>query len=85
MDNTQANWDLANQLLGKVGEFETALKCTIQDIEKGKEWLKTIDDGILVAMTEHMEKMEAHMAKQELEIVELHCQVGWVLCPQLNL
>ena len=70
-----ANWDLANQVLEKVREFETVLKCTIQDVEKGKEWLWTTDNGVLVLMLEQMEKMEAHMAVQEQEIVELHHQV----------
>ena len=76
VDNIWANRDLANQLLGKVGEFEMVLKRTIQDIEKGRDWSKTIDDGVLMMMLERMEKMEARMAKQELEIVELHCQVS---------
>ena len=57
-------------------EFETVLKRTIQDVEKGKDWSKTIDDGVLVTMSERMEKMEAQMAKQELEIVKLHRQVS---------
>ena len=69
----------------KVEEFETVLKRTIQDVEKGKDWSKTIDDGVLVTILEWLEKMEAQMAKQELEIVELRHQVGQVLCPQLNL
>ena len=73
VDNIWANWDLANQLLGKVGEMETVLKRTVQDVEKGKDWSKTIDDGVLVMMSERMEKMEAWMAEQELEIVELCC------------
>ena len=59
VDDIQANWDLANQLIGKVEEIETVLKCTIQDIEKGKDWSKTINDGVLVMMLEQMEKMEA--------------------------
>ena len=71
--------------VGKIEEFETVLKRMIQDVEKGKDWSKTIDDGVLVTMLERMEKMEARMAEQELEIVELHCRVGQVLCPQLNL
>ena len=61
------------------------LKRTIQDVEKGKDWSKTIDDGVLVTMSEQMEKMEVRMAEQELEIVELRRQVERVLCPQLNL
>ena len=85
VDDIWANRDLANQLLGRVGEFETVLKHMIQDIEKGKDWSKTIGDGVLVMMSERMEKMEARMAEQELEIVELHRQVGRVLCPRLNL
>ena len=52
------------------------LKRTIQDVEKGKDWSKTIDDGVLVTMSERMEKMEARMAEQELEIVELRRQVS---------
>ena len=62
--------------LRKFEEFETVLKRTIQDVEKGKDWSKTIDDGVLVMMSERMEKMEARMAKQELEIVELRRQVS---------
>ena len=71
-----ANRDLANQVLEKVKEFEQVLKRTIQDIEKGKEWSRTMDNGILVTMLKHMEKMEACMAMQEQEIIELCCQVG---------
>ena len=48
----------------------------IQDVEKGKDWSKTIDDGVLMTISERMEKMEAQMAEQELEIVELRCQVS---------
>ena len=52
------------------------LKHTIQDVEKGKDWSKTIDDGVLVTISERMEKMEARMAEQELEIVKLCRQVS---------
>ena len=76
VEDIRANRDLANRLIGKVEEFETVLKRTIQDVEKGKDWSKTIDDGVLVTMSERMEKMEARMAEQELEIVELHRQVS---------
>ena len=76
VDDIQANRDLANRLIGKVEEFEAVLKHTIQDVEKGKDWSKTIDDGVLMTMSERMEKMEARMAEQELEIVELRCQVS---------
>ena len=76
VDDIWANQDLANQLIGKVEEIEMVLKCMIQDVEKGKDWSKTIDDGVLVTMSEWMEKMEAWMAEQELEIVELHRQVS---------
>ena len=85
VDDIRANRDLGNRLIGKVEEFEMVLKRTIQDVEKGKDWSKTIDDGVLVTMMEWMEKMEARMAEQELEIVELRHQVGRVLFPQLNL
>ena len=85
VDDIRANWDLANQLIGKVEEIETILKRTIQDIEKGKDWSKTIDDGVLVTISEWMEKMEARMAEQELEIVKLRRQVWWVLCSRLTL
>ena len=71
-----ANRDLGNWLIGKIEEFETVLKRTIQDVEKGKDWSKTIDDGVLVKMIEQMEKMEARMAEQELEVVELRRQVS---------
>ena len=60
-----ANRDLANQVLEKVKEFKQALKHTIQDVKKGKEWPRTIDDRILVTMSECTEK-----------IVELCHQVG---------
>ena len=76
VEDIRANRDLANRLIGKVEEFETVLKRMIQDVEKGKDWSKTIDDGVLVTMSERMEKMEARMAEQELEIVELHRQVS---------
>ena len=76
VDDIQANQDLGNRLIRKIEEFEMVLKRTIQDIEKGKDWSKTIDDGVLVMMSERMEKMEARMAEQELEIVELCCQVS---------
>ena len=76
VDDIWANQDLANQFIGKIEEFETVLKCTIQDVEKGKDWSKTIDDGVLITMSEWMEKMEARMADQELELVELHRQVS---------
>ena len=33
-------------------------------------------DGVLVTMSERMEKMEARMAEQELEIVELRRKVS---------
>ena len=85
VDDIQANRDLANRLIGKVEEIEMVLKRTIQDVEKGKDWSKTIDNGVLVTMSEQMEKMETWMAKQELEIVKLRRQVGQVLCPRLNL
>ena len=42
VDDIQANWDLANRLIGKVEEIETVLKHMIQDIEKGKDWSKKI-------------------------------------------
>ena len=76
VEDIWANRDLANRLIGKIEEFETVLKRTIQDVEKGKDWSKTIDDGVLVTMSERMEKMEARMAEQELEIVELRRQVS---------
>ena len=76
VDNIRANRDLGNWLIGKIEEFETALKRTIQDVEKGKDWSKTIDDGVLVTMMEWMEKMEARMAEQELEVVKLRRQVS---------
>ena len=76
VDDIRANQDLSNRLIGKVEEFETVLKRMIQDVEKGKDWSKTIDDGVLVSMSERMEKMEARMAEQELEIVELRRQVS---------
>ena len=76
VDDIRANRDLGNRLIGKIEEFETVLKRTIQDVEKGKDWSKTIDDGVLVTISERMEKMEAWMAEQELEIVELHRQVS---------
>ena len=76
VDDIWANRDLGNRLIGKIEEFETVLKRTFQDVEKGKDWSKTIDDGVLVTMSERMEKMEARMAKQELEIVELRHQVS---------
>ena len=76
VEDIRANRDLANRLIGKIEEFETVLKCTIQDVEKGKDWSKTINDGVLVTMSERMEKMEARMAEQELEIVELRRQVS---------
>ena len=75
-DDIRANRDLGNRLIGKIEEFETVLKRTIQDVEKGKDWSKTIDDGVLVTMMERMEKMEARMAEQELEVVELRRQVS---------
>ena len=76
VEDIRANRDLANRLIGTVEEFETVLKHTIQDVEKGKDWSKTIDDGVLVTMMERMEKMEARMAEQELEVVELRRQVS---------
>ena len=76
VDDIRANRDLGNRLIGKIEEFETVLKRTIQDVEKGKDWSKTIDDGVLVTMMERMEKMEARMAEQELEVVELRRQVS---------
>ena len=76
VDDIRANRDLGNRLIGKVEEFETVLKRTIQDVEKGKDWSKTINDGVLITILERMEKMEAWMAEQELEIVELHHQVS---------
>ena len=76
VDDIQANRDLGNRLIGKIEEFETVLKRTIQDVEKGKDWSKTIDDGVLVTMMERMEKMEARMAEQELEVVEPRRQVS---------
>ena len=76
VDDIRANRDLGNRLIGKIEEFETVLKRTIQDVEKGKDWSKTIDDGVLVTMMEWMEKMEARMAEQELEVVELRRQVS---------
>ena len=51
VDDIWANRDLANQFIGKIEEFETVLKCTIQDVEKGKDWSKTIDDGVLVTIS----------------------------------
>ena len=66
VDDIQANRDLGNRLIRKIEEFETVLKHTIQDIEKGKDWSKTIDDGVLVTMLEWMEKMEARMASRSL-------------------
>ena len=85
VDDIQANRDLGNRLIGKVEEIEMVLKCMIQDVEKGKDWSKTIDDGVLVTISERMEKMEARMAEQELEIVKLRRQVWWVLCSRLTL
>ena len=76
VDDIWANQDLANQLIGKVEEIEMVLKCMIQDVEKGKDWSKTINDGVLMTMSEQMEKMEARMAEQELEIVEICRQVS---------
>ena len=76
VDDIWANRDLGNRLIGKIEEFETVLKRTIQDVEKGKDWSKTIDEGVLVTMMERMEKMEARMAEQELEVVELRRQVS---------
>jgi hypothetical protein len=79
----RANRDLANQLIGKVEEQAVILKRTIQDVEKGKDWSKTMEDGVLVMMSERMEKMEKRMAEQEEEMVELRRQVGGS-CSQLS-
>ena len=76
VDDIRANRDLGNRLIRKVEEFKTVLKRMIQDVEKGKDWSKTINNGVLVTMSEQMEKMEARMAEQELEIVELRRQVS---------
>jgi predicted ribosome quality control (RQC) complex YloA/Tae2 family protein len=72
----RANRELANQLIGKVEEQEIVLKRTIQDVEKGKDWSKTMEDGVLIMMSERMEKMEKRMAEQEEEMIELRRQVG---------
>ena len=54
-----------------------------KDVDEGQRWSQHLENGMMVVLMEHLEKLETRMAKKDEEIAMLQGQVGlfriWLL------
>jgi hypothetical protein len=61
--------------VARAGETERVIGSVIADVEQGKAWSKTMEDGTLAVIMERLQKLEERMAEKDLEIAALKTQV----------
>ena len=70
--------NVINKLVGTMNQWECEQKVLCKDVDKGQHWSQQLENGTVVILMEHLEKLENWMAKKDEEIATLQGQMGLV-------
>ena len=77
-EELNVQWGLLNRTVLWNGIEEARLLHIVQEVEKGKEWSRQMEEGQLVMMVERIQKLEDQMAEKDEEIAVLQGKV-WLV------
>ena len=67
--------NVINKLVGTMNQWEQEQKVLRRDVDKGQRWSQQLENGTMVILMEHLEKLETRMAEKDEEIAMLQGQV----------
>ena len=63
--------NIINKLVGMMNQWEREQKVLRRDVDKGQRWSQQVENGMMVVLSERLEKLETRMAKKDKEIAVL--------------
>ena len=57
-NDIEVQHNIINKLVGTMNQWEHKQKVLCKDIDKGQHWLQQLENGTMVVLMEHLEKLE---------------------------
>ena len=70
-NNIEVQRNVINKLVGTMNQWERKQKVLRKDVDKGQRWSQQLENGTMVILMEHLEKLETRMAEKDEEIAML--------------
>ena len=74
-NDIEVQHNVINKLVGTMNQWERKQKVLRKDVDEGQRWLQQLENGMMVVLMEHLEKLETRMAEKDEEITLLRGQV----------
>ena len=82
-NDIEVQHNVINKLVGTMNQWERKQKVLRKDVDEGQRWLQQLENGMMVVLMEHLEKLETRMAEKDEEIAMLRGQASlyhmWLL------
>ena len=74
-NDIEVQCNVINKLVCMMNQWEQEQKVLRKDVDEGQCWLQRLENGTMVILMEHLEKLENWMAEKDEEIAVLQGQV----------